>query len=170
MFQSTHPRGVRRPGTQNAGPSCSFNPRTREGCDTGRFGESQKVRVSIHAPARGATYLFVLWQDGESVSIHAPARGATHQRPSEIRSNTVSIHAPARGATWARVNDRRKRAVSIHAPARGATRKALRHHRRRDCFNPRTREGCDKKSVTTPSTPRLFQSTHPRGVRPNMIL
>ena len=33
--------------------------------------------VSIHAPARGATYSHkILWDSG-GVSIHAPARGAT---------------------------------------------------------------------------------------------
>ena len=35
------------------------------------------------------------------VSIHAPARGATRGRRAEVRSERVSIHAPARGATCA---------------------------------------------------------------------
>ena len=34
----------------------NFNPRTREGCDLGeRLEQSFKRRISIHAPARGAT-------------------------------------------------------------------------------------------------------------------
>ena len=33
------------------------------------------------------------------------------------------------------------------------------------CFNPRTHEGCDMKNPCKSSPPRLFQSTHPRGVR-----
>ena len=32
-------------------------------------------------------------------------------------------------------------------------------------FNPRTRVGCDTASMSVLSTVRLFQSTHPRGVR-----
>ena len=32
-------------------------------------------------------------------------------------------------------------------------------------FNPRTRVGCDRSNLSTPDTPMLFQSTHPRGVR-----
>ena len=79
MFQSTPPRG-------------------------GRLKDIIKIAggnlVSIHAPARGATFrrteIFVRVE----VSIHAPARGATpHSPPTLASENEVSIHAPARGAT-----------------------------------------------------------------------
>ncbi len=56
-FQFTHPRGVRR------GFFCalifflSFNSRTREGCDYIFSAAQVHQRVSIHAPARGATVL-----------------------------------------------------------------------------------------------------------------
>jgi len=98
------------------------------------------------------------------VSIHAPAWGATDSKPILPLANTVSIHAPAWGATFrpplphilpsgfnprARVGRDRNTGsirqflrVSIHAPAWGAT------HR---CF--------------LVSSPRLFQSTRPRGAR-----
>ena len=174
----------------------------------------QLKNVSIHAPARGATYdlpipaqLFALFQSTRPrgarpsvsrqaqspgyVSIHAPARGATGDnagfyvkpssfqstrprgarrmvlsatfagvafqstRPRGARLNTyidgyakwfgVSIHAPARGATravsarWVGLAQ-----VSIHAPARGAT----------------LRLAVGKRGV------QLFQSTRPRGARP----
>ena len=33
------------------------------------------------------------------------------------------------------------------------------------CFNPRTRVGCDLRSVTSITLWMMFQSTHPRGVR-----
>ena len=54
-FQSTHPRGVRQQKLCTRGHSRSFNPRTREGCDF-RYYQTLLRRVSIHAPARGATY------------------------------------------------------------------------------------------------------------------
>jgi len=101
------------------------------------------------------------------VSIHAPAWGATDSKPILPLANTVSIHAPAWGATFrpplphilpsgfnprARVGRDRNTGsirqflrVSIHAPAWGAT------HR---CF--------------LVSSPRLFQSTRPRGARLNV--
>ena len=53
--------------------------------------------------------------------------------------------------------------VSIHAPVWGAT---IPQHSRHlvDCFNPRTRVGCDQKQVRRFSVTK-FQSTHPCGVR-----
>ena len=57
LFQSTHPRGVRR-GLVKAGSSsrASFNPRTRVGCDhAGTLHSLHCFHVSIHAPAWGAT-------------------------------------------------------------------------------------------------------------------
>ena len=56
VFQSTHPHGVRL-----RSPRCSiiiyfcFNPRTRMGCDCVQLGSRRQTRVSIHAPAWGAT-------------------------------------------------------------------------------------------------------------------
>ena len=54
-----------------------FNPRTREGCDKEQKKLEKQAKISIHAPAKGATlYLLqrhLFWQ----ISIHAPAKGAT---------------------------------------------------------------------------------------------
>ena len=79
------------------------------------------VRISIHAPARGATWGDYAELSRQAISIHAPARGATcavpgrpahpgyfNSRPCERGDQTcddyaiilqISIHAPARGAT-----------------------------------------------------------------------
>ena len=57
-------------------------------------------RVSIHAPARGATGIKRVYLFDLDVSIHAPARGATQDLDPSIEVTVyVSIHAPARGAT-----------------------------------------------------------------------
>ena len=55
MFQSTHPRGVRRHGPRGLRQHLGFNPRTRVGCDAHRHGLFRRCHVSIHAPAWGAT-------------------------------------------------------------------------------------------------------------------
>ncbi len=124
-FQSTHPRGVRLSRTSSlVARTMRFNPRTRVGCDI--FFLDQPLagqRVSIHAPAWGATATHVL---------------------SNVTEERVSIHAPAWGAT-------EKGRISRSILAR---------------FNPRTRVGCDTSSLGTQSSQRMFQSTHPRGVRP----
>ena len=77
----------------------------------------------------------------------------------------VSIHAPARGATVGFSWNDTKISVSIHAPARGATKSKLLFRLHNHSFNPRTREGCDVAQPTSRENRRMFQSTHPRGVR-----
>ena len=78
VFQSTHPRGVRRKAQERA---------------------AQLQFVSIHAPAWGATLFVVLMWLRPHVSIHAPAWGATPYGGLDIYAHGVSIHAPAWGAT-----------------------------------------------------------------------
>ena len=150
LFQSTLPRGERRTfGYRGLCPSDSFNPRSREGSDPVLHRAVATGRVSIHAPARGAT------------------RGC---RPGRLPVIAVSIHAPARGATGCQIQ-KRCHIVSIHAPARGATSPGLISNPMVNSFNPRSREGSDLKTLLQLSSfnPRLSsrfnQSTLPRGER-----
>ena len=55
----------------------SFDPRSRTGATHTGIGAAAHFRVSIHAPARGATACRALQPRGGAVSIRAPARGAT---------------------------------------------------------------------------------------------
>ena len=64
IFQSTHPHGVRR----------DIKNRYRI-----------RSRISIHAPARGATKETRDYCEMILISIHAPARGATGERKSKKR-------------------------------------------------------------------------------------
>ena len=96
--------------------------------------------VSIRAPARGATCIFLTAGRDGFVSIRAPARGATRQPECDVNAvHLVSIRAPARGATVGEHASRRatRGHVSIRAPARGATASARCMGARRDGFNPR---------------------------------
>ena len=168
VFQSTHPRGVRRAATGGNmlteqvsihapawGATCWISPVSR-----------MPDKVSIHAPAWGATHDYRGHGRSAGVSIHAPAWGATaspskstqptggfnprtrvgcdaqYVIPSGVRDG-VSIHAPAWGATSATHVLSNVAEVSIHAPAWGATAVPSPTWRRRICFNPRTRVGCD---------------------------
>ena len=79
-------------------------------------------RVSIHAPARGATP--GTWPSStRRTSFNSRAREGRDPPPTVLacRRRGVSIHAPARGATHARPRRGSRSSVSIHAPARGAT-------------------------------------------------
>ena len=146
-----------------------FNPRTRVGCDGfAAVGRAHGAQVSIHAPAWGATRRLVA---------------------DEARQQDVSIHAPAWGATSAQARAARAGFWFQSTHPRG-----VRHcppwHNRWSCagFNPRTRVGCDilgehgargvadvsihapawgatRQGLTIKPVRRMFQSTHPRGVR-----
>jgi len=190
-FQSTRPHGARHPRFHHTIPPLGrFNPRARTGRDVKRdrphfeAGAFQSTRPHGARQGRGGE-----GQGHHRVSIHAPARGATGpMEPNRVRfrgfnprartgrdmsrlSNSYSTefqstrpHGARRAATAGsttappRFNPRARtgrdrlaaqsllpRSVSIHAPARGAT-----------MFTPATR------------SPELFQSTRPHGARPNI--
>ena len=77
-FQSTHPRGVRPLPRSTTSPLPMFQSTHPRGVRRNGGGSSPtKPAVSIHAPARGATYYNEYDGCDYCVSIHAPARGAT---------------------------------------------------------------------------------------------
>ena len=191
-FQSTRPRGARRRPLDACGPPrtcfnpraragrdlspdrsgrcipCCFNPRARAGRDCTVFAcHGFDSQVSIHAPARGATFVPAVSYQPVAVSIHAPARGATSNPDGYVeRGVYVSIHAPARGATTfmrtsrgahRRFQSTRPRGARryIHGTSRGA-------HRRFQSTRPR---GARLAHVRLCRPGKGFQSTRPRGAR-----
>ena len=100
MFQSTRPRGARPPDDPGYLSIVWFQSTRPRGARRYLIRKDLlEPRVSIHAPARGATLLPALRDGLTEVSIHAPARGATPATARSPLSDHVSIHAPARGAT-----------------------------------------------------------------------
>ena len=122
LFQFTHPHGVRPAKAGELLPVYWFQSTHPHGVRLFRLSLlPTRTRVSIHAPAWGATAtvattktqimfqsthphgvrllgdFFSLCKRG--VSIHAPARGATTSARLVLCGVGVSIHAPARGAT-----------------------------------------------------------------------
>ena len=170
-----------------------FNPRARVGRDLHQDARhTHESRVSIHAPAWGATaaikggaqvvdcfnprarvgrdrHFSDVVSGAAAVSIHAPAWGATSGRCATSPDGVFQSTRP-RGARPCRSNTRAGScSVSIHAPAWGAT--VLRRYRSHDagCFNPRARVGRDTGCGTSPRPAPRFQSTRPRGARPAVI-
>ena len=79
-------------------------------------------RISIHAPAKGATDCAVsVMMERSFISIHAPAKGATGYVYQSGGNDAISIHAPAKGATLELDKLKSYSRISIHAPAKGAT-------------------------------------------------
>ena len=79
------------------------------------------MRVSIHAPVKGATRARADTRNTHDVSIHAPVKGAT------AVSSSASMHPRSFNSRSREGSDIDKRKpliirhVSIHAPVKGAT-------------------------------------------------
>ena len=166
VFQSTHPRRVRRSAAAIPCSICCFNPRTHAGCDISSGGSRIARAVSIHAPTQGATPAgrpAGTRASGFNPRTHA---GCDQLDVGRIAANRVSIHAPTQGATppsgrssgsgmsFQSTHPRRVRRygaeiaslkadVSIHAPTQGATRVVQSPFFASPSFNPRTHAGCD---------------------------
>ena len=98
---------------------------------------------------------------GIRISIHAPAWGATQFGKDLVHGCHISIHAPAWGATTACAPGTPLALFQSTPPAWGATlrRSALRP--RPDYFNPRPPHGERQRAATTGSRWVPFQSTPP---------
>ena len=172
LFQSTLPRRERRskPGVPGGsrGPFQTTLPRRERQHHNNSV--KQRLHISIHAPAKGATGRTGPQAVERAISIHAPAKGATSTTLLYVLDPAISIHAPAKGATLPRSGHfggdmtfqstlpRRERRcydkgtssailISIHAPAKGATERHVNHLIATTNFNPRSREGSDSTST-----------------------
>ena len=144
MFQFTHPGGVRRVELLHV---------------------VQDVKVSIHAPGRGATRMMLLPWLILSVSIHAPGRGATHAS-AITDSKIVSFNSRTREGCdllhillpplFSRFNSRTREGCDQMRESRAHLIASFNSRTREGCdfslstlctsfgsFNSRTREGCD---------------------------
>ena len=101
------------------------------------------------------------------ISIHAPAKGATPTRRRRISPQSISIHAPAKGATIAGTASSIVQLISIHAPAKGAT-FVKRHDIVQSVQFQSTLPRRERLwSSTVSSCIAIFQSTLPRRERPS---
>ena len=165
-FQSTRPHGARR--DKDCRVLCSF-------------------RVSIHAPAWGATCVIVdeqlfntgfnprarMGRDPDTtavarqgqVSIHAPAWGATSLSPLTPRTDDVFQSTRPHGARpFASSKIQICEEVSIHAPAWGATYGPVMLSIL-PVFQSTRPHGARLASRPNPVNRYLFQSTRPHGAR-----
>ena len=118
-------------------------PPLREGRRRCHSRYSSTTTISIHAPARGATRVFLADAVNPVISIHAPARGASYgDRGAEKK---ILFHStPGReGPRFERWEIIMADPISIHAPARGATSRIGRATRRITHFNSRPCERGD---------------------------
>ena len=147
-FQSTHPRGVRLlAGRPHCATGIYFNPRTRVGCDPAAHNKglhrnhfNPRTRVGCDFEQRLRVVCRPLFQ-----STHP--RGV---RPAWVRARITQSYFNPRtrvGCDTSCLFPHLDHSISIHAPAWGAT-----------AAGPAKRDGS-----------RIFQSTHPRGVRQGQL-
>ena len=121
-FQSTRPRGARR---------------------LGHLVSALLVAVSIHAPARGATFAHGFVSLCRIVSIHAPARGATRPDVSPVTEGS-GFNPRAREGRDGKAERLEHHVGGFNPRAReGRDAKLPLSAPYTICFNPRAREGRD---------------------------
>ena len=120
-FQSTLPQGERPTVSFRVQQAYYFNPRSRKGSDVEYPKQIMNKKISIHAPARGATRI-IFHLCSRNINFNPRSRkGSDHNYMELLARNYISIHAPARGATATFPINKAAPFISIHAPARGAT-------------------------------------------------
>ena len=121
------------------------------------------MKISIHAPVRGATQLPYLQIAYQQISIHAPRAGGDIERGVLIaRYDAISIHAPrAGGDALRRFLYIRLFVISIHAPRAGGDSALRLWLYFRIHFNPRPPCGGRPTMMILTSTTMIFQSTPP---------
>ena len=136
----------------------NFNPRSREGSDVGRCNLERLTAISIHAPAKGATYFDYLKVSVRIFQSTLPRRerrasyetrtsGRCYFNPrsregSDSSANSIINRQTLFQSTLPRGHPPHFHlihcSISIHAPAKGATILISSHEQD---FNPRSREG-----------------------------
>ena len=129
MFQSTRPHGARQVRHVRRVQEVGFQSTRPHGA---------RPDEAMHAHGRLI------------VSIHAPARGATwHPSPSP-RTSGVSIHAPARGATCATTHQGVRPGCFNPRARTGRDALSCARSQTMTCFNPRARTGRDDGHAYSP--------------------
>ena len=197
-FNPRSREGSDRARTNETRTSGHFNPRSREGSDRLIFRLKEIIqefqstlprrerlktvyldrwcnRISIHAPAKGATRAGVGWwfacvyfnprsrEGSDHISVLCSDSLFRFQSTLPRRERPVRPFTPLSAHTFQSTLPRRERHgspgphrdeknISIHAPAKGATQSYLTWQPSAEHFNPRSREGSDRGAPLTRRT------------------
>ncbi len=122
-----------------------FNPRSREGSDY-CCKHPKVAQMNFNPRSREGSDSFQLFVKVMfSISIHAPAKGATWTSGRFYTESAISIHAPAKGATWTSYAVCAMMGFQSTLPRR-ERRSTVRPSDQDNDFNPRSREGSDAAS------------------------
>jgi len=147
-----------------------FNPRARMGRDFIYHKKTRRKILFQSTRPHGARLISISQSNKlRKVSIHAPAWGATAGFDNACEGFQVSIHAPAWGATSASrnlINLEKFQSTRPH----GARPLGMKFLAGENSFNPRARMGRDLISACRLVGFKMFQSTRPHGARQSIYL
>ena len=164
MFQSTLPRGERLAATASRRAENSFNPRSRVGSDDEEPDDDTPADKFQSTLPRGERLDDGLFCHFLRVSIHAPAWGATFTSVARRSCQLVSIHAPAWGATRKRLLTQEGNCFNPRSRV-GSDGVAVMPTRCASGFQSTLPRGERQEGFQWPMWQLLFQSTLPRGER-----
>ena len=148
LFQSTHPRRVRRLPRKMSGSYYLFQSthprRVRLLKEVKLF---KGIPISIHAPAKGATFENSLTGTPLKFQSTHPRRVRPNMDRDWTLSGVISIHAPAKGATYVVACATPSGIFQSTHPRRVRPASSGVCFNKANYFNPRTREGCDTKGL-----------------------
>ena len=153
-------------------PSCHltvcFNPRPREGGDTGCRRARTDAYASFNPRPRegGDDCKWSSWPRMQGFNPRPREGGDRSKWTMLFRSDPFQSTPPRGGRQDGVFLSREDMVVSIHAPARGATNESISVASVMLGFNPRPREGGDRLVWWRLIRSSEFQSTPPRGGRP----
>ena len=164
-FQSTRPRGARQQRFASTSLRCMFQSTRPRGARRGSAPSSARPTVFQSTRPRGARRVAsARGRARNRVSIHAPARGATAWRECDVPGQMFQSTRP-RGARRRR-NCCMRTGSSFNPRAReGRDSRTGCPAALISCFNPRAREGRDVSCCMSMKSALEFQSTRPRGAR-----
>ncbi len=150
IFQSTLPRGERPILPRSLRKQENFNPRSREGSDCSSSSNLQTaLKISIHAPARGATLNLEKVVAVCKFQSTLP-RGERHHQPVR-QAPTLRFQSTLPRGERRRYADFHESGNNFNPRSReGSDRKENRDRLLQLYFNPRSREGSDKKDKKGP--------------------
>ncbi len=168
-FQSTLPRGERLIYVIVSPSFVNFNPRSREGSDAPALLFLPPYRISIHAPARGATQQPPNHTKAQR-NFNPRSREGSDKYPGEAPPVPVRFQSTLPRGERPKSDVRHKPQDYFNPRSReGSDDIRVAGFRATNDFNPRSREGSDVYGIGLLFGMYRFQSTLPRGERPQVI-
>ena len=144
---------------------CCFNPRTREGCDAQKRRTLHRRLCFNPRTREGCDVLQTQGQPSAESFNPRTREGCDVLRICSLQLIVASIHAPAKGATLQLLRGQSHGRASIHAPAKGATVLIGEHQHTRRASIHAPAKGATTVGWSAPKSMEQLQSTHPRRGR-----